>query len=236
MKRTMRSFTLTTALLLCNLSWISVSGSESHTVEVQPGEEVTLTCTNISSSPCQTDWFRLINRTKPSCISSMYGADGEASFCDGFQSGFEMSSNISTVFLKIKRVDLSDSGVYFCGFYKDKHTVIGDATHLKVQGNGESDGDQDFETEKEPDGMTNLMSVILGGVTVLLTVVVIALAVKIRKLQIAENEELHPERNKNPCTDDLNSAALRFLPETIRNRRPESEREVETRVIYTASR
>ncbi|XP_049425507.1 uncharacterized protein LOC125884486 [Epinephelus fuscoguttatus] len=241
MKRTIRSFTLTTALLLCSLSWISVSGSESHTVEVQLGEEVTLTCINISSTSTQTDWFRLINRTKPSCISSMFEADGEASFCDGFQSGFEMSSNISTVFLKIKRVDLSDSGLYFCGFYKDTHTVIGDATHLKVQGNGESDGDKDFETEsicdvEEHNGMINLMSVILGGVTVLLTVVVIALAVKNRKLQTAENEELHPERNKNPCTDDLNSAALRFLPETIRNRRPESEREVETRVIYTASR
>nr|XP_033466279.1 uncharacterized protein LOC117246460 isoform X2 [Epinephelus lanceolatus] len=222
MKRTMRSFTLTTALLLCSLSWISVSGSESQTVEVQPGEEVTLTCTNISSRPCQTDWFRLINRTKPSCISSMYWADGVASFCDGFQSGFEMSSNISTVFLKIKRVDLSDSGVYFCGFYKDTHTVIGDATHLKIQ--------------DDHDALRNLMTVILGALMVFFMVAVIVLAVKIKQRQKAENEELHPERNKNPCTDDLNSAALRFLPETIRNRRPESEKEVETRVIYTASR
>ncbi|XP_033466280.1 uncharacterized protein LOC117246461 [Epinephelus lanceolatus] len=236
MKRTMRSFTLTTALLLCSLSWISVSGSESQTVEVQPGEEVTLTCTNISSRPCQTDWFRLINRTKPSCISSMYWADGVASFCDGFQSGFEMSSNISTVFLKIKRVDLSDSGVYFCGFYKDTHTVIGDATHLKIQGNADLDDEVDFETENDHDALRNLMTVILGALMVFFMVAVIVLAVKIKQRQKAENEELHPERNKNPCTDDLNSAALRFLPETIRNRRPESEKEVETRVIYTASR
>ncbi|XP_049425514.1 uncharacterized protein LOC125884487 isoform X6 [Epinephelus fuscoguttatus] len=218
----MESFTLLTVLLLCSLSVISVSGSESHTVEVQPGEEVTLTCTNISSSPCQTDWFRLINRTKPSCISSMYEADGGASFCDGFQSGFEMSSNISTVFLKIKRVDLSDSGLYFCGFYKDTHTVIGDATHLKVQ--------------EEPDGMTNLMSVILGGVTVLLTVVVIALAVKIRKLQTAVNEEPQPERNKDLDSDELNYAALHFQAKPKRSRRPPSEREVEPHVVYAATR
>ncbi|XP_049425516.1 uncharacterized protein LOC125884488 isoform X2 [Epinephelus fuscoguttatus] len=232
----MESFTLLTVLLLCSLSVISVSGSESHTVEVQPGEEVTLTCTNISIRPCQTDWFRLINRTKPSCISSMFEADGNASFCDGFQSGFEMSSNISTVFLKIKRVDLSDSGVYFCGFYKDTHTVIGDATHLKVQGNGESDGDKDSETEKEPDGMTNLMSVILGGVTVLLTVVVIVLAVKIRKLQTAVNEEPQPERNKDLGSDELNYAALRFQAKPKRSRRPPSEREVEPHVVYDATR
>ncbi|KAL7375615.1 hypothetical protein ABVT39_020783 [Epinephelus coioides] len=232
----MRNFTFTSALLLCCLSWISVSGSESHTVEVQPGEEVTLTCTNISSSPCQTDWFRLINRAKPSCISSMYEADGEASFCDGFQSGFEMSSNISTVFLKIKRVDLSDSGLYFCGFYKDTHTVIASATHLKVQGNGGSDGDVDFETEKEPDGMTNLLSMIQVGLTVSLTIVVIVLVVKIWKLQTAVNEEPQPERNKDLGSDELNYAALRFQAKPKRSRRPPPEREVEPHVVYAATR
>ncbi|KAL7375870.1 hypothetical protein ABVT39_025774 [Epinephelus coioides] len=213
----MESFILLTVLLLCSLSWISVSGSEYHNVEVQPGEEVTLSCTNISSTSTLTEWFRLINRTKPSFISSMYRADGEASFCDGFQSGFEMSSNISTVFLKIKRVDLSDSGLYFCGFYKGKHTVIGDATHLKVQ--------------EEPDGMTNLMSVILGGVTVLLTVVVIALAVKIRKLQTGTADLLF-----DLGSDELNYAALRFQAKPKRSRRPPSEREVEPHVVYAATR
>ncbi|XP_037614617.1 uncharacterized protein LOC119481586 [Sebastes umbrosus] len=239
----MRSFTLT-ALLLCSL--ISVSGSESQTVEVQSGDEVTLTCPNIFKIPTRKEWFRLINRTKPSCISSMYGSNGEALLCDGFQKEkFEMSSNKSTVFLKIKRVDLSDSGLYFCGIYKDQHTVIVSATHLIVQGDGESDGEVEFKTEKsnsiivlveENDGSANLMSLILGGLTVSLTIVVVVLAVKVRKLQTAVNEELQPERNKNLGSDELNSAALRFLPETMRNRRPASEREVETRVVYAASR
>ncbi|XP_034712772.1 uncharacterized protein LOC117934845 isoform X4 [Etheostoma cragini] len=129
----MRSFTLISALLLCSLSWISVSASESHTVDVQSGGDVTLMCSNISKTPTQTEWFRLINRNKPSCVSSMYGSDSEASLCDEFQNRFEMSSKISTVFLQIKRVDLSDSGLYFCGFYKDGHTVIANATYLKVQ-------------------------------------------------------------------------------------------------------
>ncbi|XP_028461971.1 uncharacterized protein LOC114573932 [Perca flavescens] len=217
----MRNFTLITALLLCSLSWISVSASESHTVEVQSGGDVTLMCSNISSTPTQTEWFRVINRTKPSCVSSMYGSDGKPSFCDGFQNGFEMSSNISSVFLKIKRVDLSDSGLYFCGFYIDGHTVIAGATHLKVQ--------------EESDGMTN-MNVILGLLTVFFMIAGIVLSVKNRKLQKAVKEERHPERNKNVGSDHLNSAALRFLPNTIRNRRPASEREVETQVLYSASR
>ncbi|XP_037614608.1 uncharacterized protein LOC119481578 isoform X1 [Sebastes umbrosus] len=231
----MKNFTLITALLLCSLS--SVSGSESQTVEVQSGDEVTLTCNNISSSPTHTEWFRLINRTKPSCISAMYWSQSKALYCVGFQKEkFEMSSNNSTVFLKIKRLDLSDSGLYFCGFYMDAHIVIVNVTHLIVQGDGESDGKVDFKTEKEFDVTANLMSLILGGLTVSLTIVVVVLAVKVRKLQTAVNEEPQPERNKNLGSDELNSAALRFLPETMRNRRPASEREVETRVVYAASR
>ncbi|XP_044039082.1 uncharacterized protein LOC122869816 isoform X3 [Siniperca chuatsi] len=187
----MRSFTLITAFLLCSLSWISVSVSvsESQTVEVQPGEDVTLLCSNISKHPTQTEWFRMLNRTKPSCISSI-----------------------------------------------NTHTVIASATYLNVQGNGESDDEVDFKTEKEPDGMKNLLSVILGGLAVFLTIIVIVLAVKIRKLQTAVNEELQQERNKNLGSDDLNYAALSFQAKAKRHRRPAPERELEPNVVYAATR
>uniref|UniRef100_A0A3B4XZH9 Uncharacterized LOC111647006 n=1 Tax=Seriola lalandi dorsalis TaxID=1841481 RepID=A0A3B4XZH9_SERLL len=232
----MRSFTLITALLLYSYSWISVSVSQSQTVKVQSGEDVTLHCSNISRSPTTTEWFRLVNRTKASCISSMYKPENEAFFCDGFQNRFEMSSNISTVFLKIKRVDVSDSGLYFCGFYIDTHTVITDTIHLNVQGNNESDYEEDCNSEEIPGGMSNLMSVVLGGLTVFLTIVVIVLAVKIRKLQKAVNEEPQPERKKNLGSGDLNYAALSFQTKPKRNRRPASERELEPNVVYAATR
>ncbi|XP_042368427.1 uncharacterized protein LOC121962266 [Plectropomus leopardus] len=230
----MRSFSLVTAFLLCN--WISVSGSESQIMEVQPGEEVTLTCNNISSGPTQTEWFRLIHGTKPSCISAMYRADDEASLCDGFQNRFKMSSNISTVFLKIKRVNLSDSGLYFCGLFIGQHTVIAKAIQLNIQGNGESDGGVDSKSEKDSDGIQNPVTVIAGALMIFSMVAVIVLVAKIRQLQKAANDGLHPERNKNLGSDDLNPAALRFLPNTTRNRRPESGRQLETHVIYAASR
>ncbi|XP_022607988.1 uncharacterized protein LOC111226945 isoform X1 [Seriola dumerili] len=249
----MRSFTVVTVSFLCCMSWISVSVSQSQTVEVQSGEDITLVISNISSHGTLTEWFRLFNRTKVSCIASMYRSDHEASFCDGFQNRFEMSSNISNVFLKIKRVDVSDSGLYFCGFYikkvdmfdsglyfcgfyKDAHTVITDTIHLNVHGDNESDYEEDCNSEEVPGGMTNLMSVVLGGLTVFLTIVVIVLAVKIRKLQKDVNEEPQTERNKNLGSDDLNYTTLSFQTKPKRNRRPASQRELETNVVYAATR
>ena len=128
---------LTTLDVKLTMSLLFVSGwiCESHTVEVQSGADVTLLCSNISKSPAQTDWFRVVNRTKPSCVSSMFSSDPKYSLCEGFQNGkFEMISNMTTVFLKIKGVDLSDSGLYFCGFYVDTHTVISTATELIIRG------------------------------------------------------------------------------------------------------
>uniref|UniRef100_A0A671XUT0 Immunoglobulin domain-containing protein n=1 Tax=Sparus aurata TaxID=8175 RepID=A0A671XUT0_SPAAU len=201
----MKSFTFMTSLLLCSFSWISVSGSESHTLEVRTGYEVTLLCSDLATSPTWKEWFRVVNRTKPHCISSLYGSDDEVSFCDGFQNGkFEMSSNVSTVFLKIKQVELSDTGLYFCGFYMKTHTVISTATYLNVQ--------------EERYGMANIMCLILGGLTVLLTIFIIALAVKIKKLLTGTNMG----------SDDLNYAAVHFQAKPKRNRRPASEREMET--------
>uniref|UniRef100_A0A665VIP6 Immunoglobulin domain-containing protein n=1 Tax=Echeneis naucrates TaxID=173247 RepID=A0A665VIP6_ECHNA len=200
------------------LCWISVS--ESRTVDAQSGGDVTLLCSNISQETTQTDWFRLSNGTKATCVSSIYRPDGPPSFCKGFEHGFEMSTNVTMIFLKIKRVNLSDSGFYFCGFYKDQHTVIGETTYLNVQ--------------ELCNGTADLMSVILGGLTVLLTIVVIVLIIRICRLQ------------KGTCDIyftffffyilDLNYAALSFKARPKRNRRPVTGREVEPNVVYAATR
>uniref|UniRef100_A0A7N6B605 Ig-like domain-containing protein n=1 Tax=Anabas testudineus TaxID=64144 RepID=A0A7N6B605_ANATE len=209
----MRSFNLITALLLYSNSWISVSGSESQTVEVQPGEEVTLLCSNISKHATQTEWFRVVQRTKPRCISSMYRSDGEASYCDEFQNGFEMSSNTSTVFLKIKRVDLSDSGLYFCGFYINTHTVITSATYLNVQ--------------DDPDGTTNLMT---------FTKPQFYLHVYLHYVCSVVCSDSKHSVLQNLASDDLNYAALSFLEKPKRVRKPASESVLESNVVYAATR
>ncbi|XP_040887424.1 uncharacterized protein LOC121177245 [Toxotes jaculatrix] len=233
---TMINFTLITAFILCSLNWICVSVSETQTVEVQPGQEAKLLISNISTKETVTFWFRLINRTRVNSISVMYKFESNATFFDGYNNGkFEMTYNISTVSLKIKNVDFSDSGLYFCGFNNDGRPIFR-VISLKVKGSNESHDDMDRKCKEESDGTAKLMSVILRSLTVFPTIIIIILAVKIRKLQKALNEALQTERNKDLGSDDLNYAAQSFQVKAQRNRRPASERELEPKVGYAASR
>ncbi|XP_035850086.1 uncharacterized protein LOC116042300 isoform X5 [Sander lucioperca] len=224
---------LITALILCSISWISVSGSESHTetVEGRPGGEVTLTCSypsNTSIRDTLTLWLRVFNRTKASWISTMTGSTGKPFYSDGIQNGrFNMSTNISTLFLQIKHVDVSDSGLYLCGFYiKGRYDFS--AIHLNVKGSDESH-DDDRKSEKS-DGTAKLMSLILGALTVLLLMIIIGLVVKNRKLQKAANEEQNPQQPENQTSEELNYAAVAFRPKTRKTR------EVEPNVVYASTR
>ncbi|XP_073331631.1 uncharacterized protein [Pagrus major] len=218
----MRNSTVIAALLLCSLSWISVSGSESQTVEVQSGQEVTLLCSNFSSAPTQIIWFRVVKRSQPRCVSHMFRVTEPAKLCDGFQSGkFEMSTNISTLFLKIKQADSSDSGLYFCGYYFSGAPLIVHSTYLQVQ--------VIFLVEVFG-GTTELISVLLGCLTVFLMMVVICLVVKIKQLQKALAEGQIPQQTESPA--ELNYVAVTFRPKKSHRR---SETEVET-AIYSATR
>ncbi|XP_032400132.1 uncharacterized protein LOC116707083 [Etheostoma spectabile] len=222
---------LITALILCSISWISVSGSESltETVEGRPGGEVTLTCSNMSSREAPTFWLRVVNRTKASWISTMTSSAGTPLYRVGNQDGkFHMSSNISTLFLQIKRVDVFDSGLYLCGFYIGGR-FNSSTIHFNVKGNDKSRDDDDRKSEKS-DGTVNLMSLVLGALTVLLFMIIIGLVVIIRKLQKAANEEQNPQQPENRAPEEVNYAAVAFRPKTRRTR------EVEPNVVYASTR
>ncbi|CAK6973011.1 uncharacterized protein LOC122973287 [Scomber scombrus] len=250
----MKTFTMITALSLCSISWISVSVSESHIVKVQPGEDVTLQCKNTSSYASESFWSKIVNKTNIVCISAMTGSTSEVKYCNGFKSEkFEMSTNNSTVFLKIKQVDLSDSGLYYCGIYTKGRPIFSEI-RLNIEGptdaspgsttliplNNEptpcpteergSNGSHDEvdDTSKESGVILMLTSVILGGLTAVLIMVIIGLLLRIRKLKTAQ-EEHNPQRSENQVSDELNYAAVKFKPKAKR-------REVEENVVYAATR
>ncbi|XP_068444463.1 uncharacterized protein [Clinocottus analis] len=209
----MKNFTLMTALSLCSFSWMCVSGSEFQTVDVQSGGEVTLLCSNFSSTPSQIMWFRVVKRSRPSSIASIYNSFEKANFSKG---KFEIRSNSSVVFLTIKQVNASDSGLYFCGFYLSRNPVIYNATYLEVH--------------------VFLVEAIVAGVTLLLVSVIIGLSVKVRKLQKALAEKQKPHQTTSRSSDELNYAAVTFHPKAKRNQQPAAEKEEETTAIYSATR
>ncbi|XP_028330899.1 uncharacterized protein LOC114480710 [Gouania willdenowi] len=223
----MRSSILITSLI-CSYCWIS----DSQTVRVKPGEDVTMSCSNISSSPSQGDWFRVVNGTQSRCIGAMFGFGGNVSYCKGFgKEKFEISSNISTVFLKIKQVDLSDSGLYICGFYIKRNTVIATAATLKVH---DSTSAAPNKNTDEPGKQTDTLTVILGVVAALLAIIICLLAVKILKLQTASSNNQQPERSQALNSEDLNYVSVKFKAKAKRSPRPAPE--TSPHVVYAATR
>uniref|UniRef100_A0A4W6CWP6 Ig-like domain-containing protein n=1 Tax=Lates calcarifer TaxID=8187 RepID=A0A4W6CWP6_LATCA len=198
------NFTLITALLIC-----SFSKYESETMNAQPGQEVTLQCSNISKHETTTSWFRLVNRTKASCISVMIRSNGSPSYCNEIKTGkFEMSTNISTVSLKISHVDVSDSGLYFCGFRIDGH-IIYSVIQLNV---GADECDPGWSDHSPCDGhhwSSSFTFILLTYRTTSTHFVLLFL--------------------QNLGSDDLNYAAVTFCPKQRRG-------EVEPNVVYSATR
>uniref|UniRef100_A0A3Q3E196 Ig-like domain-containing protein n=1 Tax=Labrus bergylta TaxID=56723 RepID=A0A3Q3E196_9LABR len=197
--------------------WISVSGSESQTVEVQSGEDVTLMftllCSTFTLFPLHITWFRLNSTSNTSRISSLSSADKKASFFGEFQnSSFDVTSNSTHLFLKMKQVDFSHSGLYLCGFSSEGNSVIVSATYFKVQ--------EAFI------GRDSYLNMILGALVVFLSAVIFTLVVLIRK----------PQTGCNVASEDVNYAALSFHPQAKSRRRPAAENELETHVLYSTTR
>uniref|UniRef100_A0A672IH39 Ig-like domain-containing protein n=1 Tax=Salarias fasciatus TaxID=181472 RepID=A0A672IH39_SALFA len=214
------NFTATTTISLC---WISSSVGDFRTVEVLPGEEATMLCSNLTSLFIPVVWYRLANtESRISSISSMLSSDSNATLYTGFQNGrFTMASNNSHIFLNIKPVDLSDFGLYFCGQNINSGVDIFNRTYLKSQ-------------ETLPDSQ-NSTYMLLGGLIVFLIVVIIALVFKIKMIlyQMSNCQCFHSQSQES---DGLNYAAVSFQPRTNRGRRQTAERELEPHVVYAATR
>uniref|UniRef100_A0A672IFF9 Immunoglobulin domain-containing protein n=1 Tax=Salarias fasciatus TaxID=181472 RepID=A0A672IFF9_SALFA len=223
----METLTLISALLSI-FCWISSSVGDFRTVEVLPGEEATMLCSNFTNMVTPVVWYRLTNsESSISHISVMLSSDGNATLYAGFKNGrFTMTSNSSHIFLNIKPVDLSDFGLYFCGHYKNSGMDIFNHTYLKMQG----------ENQTLPDSQ-NSTNMLLGGLIVFLIVVIVALVFKIRSSTVMYRWSDFSEHSSNFIyTGSGVYAAVTFQPRTNRGRRQTAEKELEPHVVYAATR
>ncbi|XP_032437897.1 uncharacterized protein LOC116732069 [Xiphophorus hellerii] len=206
---------------LCTFSWISVSVCQFHTVSVRPAEDVTLMCSNFTKFLSHIFWFKMNSSPNARHISSMLSAESNVSLFDGFHfSKYNMTSNTTNLFLKIKEVNFSDSGLYFCGQYATTVSAGFTATYLEV--------------EDVSDGFLNLPCVILGCVAVFLTVVIVALVV--RTIQTGQTERKNPRPSENLDPHCLNYTVLKSHPKTKNYARLSDKKELETDVLYAATR
>uniref|UniRef100_A0A3Q3AP84 Immunoglobulin domain-containing protein n=1 Tax=Kryptolebias marmoratus TaxID=37003 RepID=A0A3Q3AP84_KRYMA len=148
--------------------WILVSVSGSHFVKVQPGEDVTLNSSIMTTADSVKVWFRLDNRNMTNCIAIMINKDPSVNYCEGNPNGtFKMSLTTSTVSLQIKKVNSSDSGWYFCVFYTN--TFLFNVTYLHVN-------------ETWDDSIKFCIG-LRSGLSALLLIIIVGLVVEIKKLQ-----------------------------------------------------
>uniref|UniRef100_A0A674E3W5 Immunoglobulin V-set domain-containing protein n=1 Tax=Salmo trutta TaxID=8032 RepID=A0A674E3W5_SALTR len=202
---------------------VSVLVSQSQTMEVRIGDNITLQCSNVTTVVGHTAWFKQVNGSEPVCISSMYGFNSTPDLHNDFQRRhFEMFSNNTTIFLKITKVEIADCGLYFCGLFPHK----GDDIYL-----GEDD-----------DGTMYLLPlvVILAVVTAVLLIVILILVLKTRRDTKTHNTgtmEDH-ERFQQGDPDSLNYAALSFRQKRSRNKKTTKGQmmEMESNVVYAATR
>ncbi|XP_047448406.1 uncharacterized protein LOC125012472 [Mugil cephalus] len=207
------NFPLITAFSLCSLCWFSVSGSEVQTIDIQSGQNVTLTCPNVNQYDTVIMWFRVVDQTSDGYICTMDPSGKVTTTSDQFRNEkYETSSNSSSVFLTIKSVDSSDSGLYVCGIIRAGNLLLS-RTHLKIH---------------ESDEMVKLVSVGLGGLAVVLVMVIFGLVVQIMKLKKAQ-EEQNPGQSQTCGSDDLIHGAVTFQKRAKR-------REPEPSTIYASTR
>uniref|UniRef100_A0AAX7V0L9 Ig-like domain-containing protein n=1 Tax=Astatotilapia calliptera TaxID=8154 RepID=A0AAX7V0L9_ASTCA len=173
-----RMMNVITALALsCFFScWIATSGSEFQTSEVQAGKTVTLQCTKNFTYDVTTFWFRLVNGTTVNSIAVKPVAS-IVKYNTEFQTGkFEMTKNTSVLFLKIKQVDVSDSALYFCGYFSEGRLNLS-VMQLKVGGTYEHQDDMDCISQQAHE-VAKLTSVTLGVLSAFLLMVITVLAVQ----------------------------------------------------------
>ncbi|XP_016396800.1 uncharacterized protein LOC107730468 [Sinocyclocheilus rhinocerous] len=181
---------------------------------VNSGTTVTLLCSNILKEPSYIAWFRQTNYSLPLCIATQYVSVNpvDSIYFNGFKKNHvEMSVNKTFSSLKIVNVDVSDSGIFYCGSFLTNHMMFHDKTQLVVVNETnhfeEDIASVDCGAAEETSRSCHVyytLTVILSGFFLLLPtvfVIVVLLRLKERNKQKdaqsqGHNEEMHSHLQK----------------------------------------
>ncbi len=117
----------------------AVKASQTVNLSAQPGENVTIWCQHNTNVGKNIHWFKQTNNSVPIAIVYMMVTyqlkELKATYLNDFQQDrLLMSLSTENTSLKMLNVDVSDSGLYFCG-WESWVMVFGDGTQLDIKGN-----------------------------------------------------------------------------------------------------
>ncbi|XP_016416278.1 uncharacterized protein LOC107746514, partial [Sinocyclocheilus rhinocerous] len=151
----------------------AVKASQIDNVSAQPGENVTICCQHNSETGKNIHWFKQTKSSVPIAIVYMMISyelkELHTNYLNGFQQDhLLMSLNTENTSLQILNVDVSDSGLYFCGWNSWVMT-FGDGTQLEIK-----------DLNKRPistrDCSVNIfykLTFIFGGIIFILTIILL---------------------------------------------------------------
>ncbi|XP_051501444.1 novel immune-type receptor 7b [Myxocyprinus asiaticus] len=217
---------------------------------VGSGTSVSLLCSNILTEPSYIAWFKQTkNGSLPFCVVTQftYKSQADPIYFNGFKMNhIEMAVNDTISSLKIVNAEVSDSGIFFCGSFLRNHMVFHNSTQLVVNGIDQSidvipnNPEKDTDVTEVSSGSCNVyytLTLILSCLVLLPTVlaIVVLIRMKERNKQTEDVGTQSPYHHEEEQNLDLNYAALSFAKK--KSRRPvRSMREVETNVVYAATR
>ncbi|XP_067301353.1 uncharacterized protein [Pseudorasbora parva] len=242
------SSTLPLMLFLLGLIFVKPT-SLTLVKEVKRGTTVSLLCSNHLTEPSYIAWYKQINGSLPLCVVTRYVTEREADsiYFNGFKKDhIEMSVNKTFSSLKIIDVDVSDSGMFYCGSFLRNYMKFHDKTQLVVINETnqfkEDIADADCGAAEDASRSCHVyytLTLILSGLLLLPTVFVIVVLIRNKQRRDTQhhsnNEEMNKQFQRKEQDEDLNYAALNL--DKKKSRRPvRSTRDVEPNVVYAATR
>ncbi|KAG5853280.1 hypothetical protein ANANG_G00071430, partial [Anguilla anguilla] len=210
--------------------------AEVPSVAVKRGDTVTLPCSfRIGGAGGYMGWFRHgPNDSVPLCIFSMYDSGhSEVKYHNNFrQEHIKLRQTNSSFDCEIINVDLSDSGLYFCGQMGTSKLVFNSATRVEVEGQMSPTTTEEGDC-KESVCVTHFPVLwALGGVSAIQLVVIFVLVCRVA---LTGKASQHNSDNKRVDEDPetLNYAALNF---SQNRKKPRRREELDTHVVYAATR